>query len=70
LYGPDDHAVRYFKTVDDLVHQAKLLVADTAVRHRLSIRLRERMTGSDHTYASRLATMLKLSGAGDPVSHM
>jgi spore maturation protein CgeB len=69
LFGHDDHAVRYFKTVDDLVQQARALVADAAARLRLSTRLRERMIGGDHTYASRLATMLKLSDTVDPMSH-
>ena len=69
LFGPDDQAVRYFKTVDDMVQQARLLVADAAARRRLSTRLRERMIGGGHTYASRLATMLRLSSTDDLMQH-
>jgi spore maturation protein CgeB len=70
LFGPDDLAVRYFKTVDDLVQQARLLVADAAVRRRLSSKLRERMNAGDHTYAGRLVTMLKLSDTDNPTSNL
>jgi spore maturation protein CgeB len=65
LFGPDDHAARYFNSVEELVGQAKALVADDAARHRLSTQLRRRLVGSNHTYADRLATMLKLCAAGD-----
>src|SRR5262245_34690242 len=32
LFGPEDHAVRYFNTVHGMVQQAKTLVADASVR--------------------------------------
>src|SRR5262245_43648327 len=59
LFGPDDHAVRYFRTNSEMVQQAKLLLADTQARRRLSFRLRERFDLGKHTYANRLATMLE-----------
>jgi spore maturation protein CgeB len=59
LFGPDDHAVRYFKTVSELVRQTKLLLADTDARHRLSLRLAERFSREKHTYADRLTSMLR-----------
>jgi len=68
FFGPDDQSVQYFKAVDDLVQQARLLVGDAAARRRLSTRLRERMARGGHTYADRLATMLKLSDADDLMS--
>jgi spore maturation protein CgeB len=59
LFGPEDRAVRYFKTVSELVQQAKLLLADPESRCRLGLELRKRMVQGRHTYADRLATMLE-----------
>jgi spore maturation protein CgeB len=61
LFGPDDEAVRYFQTADELVQQAKSLVDDAEVRLRLSAKLRERLAAGGHTYVDRLAAMLRLS---------
>jgi spore maturation protein CgeB len=61
LFGPDDHAVRYFKTISELVHQTKLLLADADTRHRLSFQLRERLSRGKYTYADRLVSMLELT---------
>jgi spore maturation protein CgeB len=58
LFGPEDDAVRYFTTNSQMVRQAKLLIADTAARARLSLRLRQRMTGRNDTYSDRLKSML------------
>jgi spore maturation protein CgeB len=68
LFGPDDHAVRYFRTTAEAVQQSKFLLADAAARRRLSIRLRERLAAGKHTYADRLATMMQLSGMCGPPS--
>ncbi|MGP0094517.1 MAG: glycosyltransferase [Xanthobacteraceae bacterium] len=62
LFGPEDHAARYFRTPTELVQQAKILTADAEARRRLSARLRERMAAGGNTYADRLAAMLRLSG--------
>ena len=70
LFGPDDQAVRYFNTVDEMVRQAKRLVADAGARHRLATKLRQRMAGGGHSYADRLATMLKLSNVENLSSHL
>jgi spore maturation protein CgeB len=59
LFGPDDHAVRYFRTTPELVRQTKLLLADTDARHRLSLQLAERFSRGRHTYADRLMSMLR-----------
>lgn len=59
LFGPDDHAVRYFTTVPELVRQTKLLLADADARHRLSSQLAERFNRGKHTYADRLTSMLR-----------
>jgi spore maturation protein CgeB len=61
LFGPEDVTARYFKTIPELVHQAKLLASDGDARQRLSLKLRERMAARNDTYANRLATMLQLS---------
>jgi spore maturation protein CgeB len=58
LFGPDDHAVRYFTTISEMVQQARLLLADADARRRLSSQLCERFNRGGHTYADRLATML------------
>ena len=59
LFGPDGHAVRYFRTVPELVRQTKLLLADADARHRLSSQLAERFNRGKHTYADRLTSMLR-----------
>jgi spore maturation protein CgeB len=61
LFGPDDHAARYFKTISDMVQQAKTLAADASLRRRLSRGLAERMRGRRDTYADRLEAMLRRS---------
>jgi spore maturation protein CgeB len=61
LFGPDNHAVRYFRTADELVQQAKSLVEDAGARLRLSAQLRERLAVAGHTYGDRLAAILRLS---------
>ena len=58
LYG---EAARYFTTPAELVQQAQALVNDPATRYRLSLQLREKVAAGCHTYADRLATMLRLS---------
>lgn len=58
-------AARYFSTTAELVQQAKSLGNDAEARHRLSLRLRDRMAANGHTYADRLATMLRASVVDD-----
>jgi spore maturation protein CgeB len=58
LFGPNDHAVRYFRTIAELVREAKRLLADPTARHRLSTQLRKTIAAGQHTYAHRLADML------------
>jgi spore maturation protein CgeB len=65
FFGPDDHAVRYFSSMEQLVQQAKTLVADEGARRRLSHQLRETLLAGTNTYADRLATILKLCIGGD-----
>jgi spore maturation protein CgeB len=59
LFGPHDHAVRYFRTTSEMVQQTQLLLADAETRCRLSSHLRDRFDRGKHTYATRLATMLE-----------
>jgi spore maturation protein CgeB len=59
LFGPDDDAVRYFASGLQMIQQAKLLLADTAARRRLALRLRQKIQNSNNTYADRLASMLE-----------
>lgn len=60
LFGSNDYAVRYFRTDEELVQEAKYLVAHADVRQRLSTQLRRILVEGRHTYADRLATMLRL----------
>ena len=59
IFGPDDDAVRYFKSTSEMVQQAHILVADPEARGRLSAQLRRRFAASKNTYADRLAKMLQ-----------
>jgi spore maturation protein CgeB len=68
LFGPDDHAVRYFKTNVEMLQEAKLLLADEGARRRLSVGLRERFSAGRHTYADRLSSMLQLTMQDEIVS--
>ncbi len=72
LFGPDDYAVRYFKTIPDLQRQAQNLVGDADVRRRLSLALRQRMAPRRDTYADRIVTMLRLisESSSSPYSMM
>jgi spore maturation protein CgeB len=65
LFGPNDCAVRYFKTNFELVRESKNLIADTGARQRLKLRLRERLALSTGTYADRLAAMLRQTDADE-----
>jgi spore maturation protein CgeB len=62
LFGPEDIAARYFSTPTELVQQARILASDGEARRRLSFRLQDRMASGGHTYADRLAAMVRLSG--------
>jgi hypothetical protein len=70
LFGPQNQAVRYFKTVEEMVEQVKLLLADPELRCRLALQLRKRMAAGRHTYADRLAAMLRLSNSHDTIQHV
>jgi spore maturation protein CgeB len=59
LFGPHGGAVRYFKTIPDLVREARALVADPGERQRMTLQLRERMLQRADTYADRLSAMLR-----------
>jgi spore maturation protein CgeB len=61
IFGPNDGAVRYFKTTIDLVREARNLKADPDARGRLATALRKRMAVRSDTYTDRLTTMLRLS---------
>ena len=59
LYGLEGEAVRYFTDDDELVQQTRALVADDDERQRLAHSARARIVDGRHTYAYRLATMLR-----------
>jgi spore maturation protein CgeB len=61
ILGVENHAARYFRSDTEMVQQANMMVADSTIRLHLQQGLRERMDLSDATYASRLASMLRLT---------
>jgi spore maturation protein CgeB len=65
FFGPEDHAVRYFRTIPEMLRQVEILVADANLRLRLSITLRQRMAARNDTYSDRLEAMLRLSALAD-----
>jgi spore maturation protein CgeB len=70
LFGRENYAVCYFKTIAEMVQQAKILVADAEARRRLSLELRKRLATGGHTYADRLAAILRLSDADESSSRL
>jgi spore maturation protein CgeB len=58
LFGPNDHAVRYFQTTDELVGSAKQLIADGNLRQRLAAAAHRLIVRGPHTYKDRLASIL------------
>ncbi len=68
LFGPDNQAVRYFRTPAELVEGAKFLVANANERRRLAAALRERLVLGRHTYTDRLATILGV--LGEPIAKL
>jgi hypothetical protein len=63
LFGPDGDAVVYFSSPDDAVARTRELVADSARRRRLALRVRELIGRPEHTYAARLREMLRHAAA-------
>ena len=59
LFGED--GARYFKSIPDMVLAAKALASDPPLRHRIALRLKERMSARKDTYADRLNEILQLS---------
>jgi spore maturation protein CgeB len=65
LFGPEGKTACYFKTIAELVQQAKTLKADGELRRRLAVNLRERIKTRNDTYADRVMTMLRLSNGAE-----
>jgi len=65
LFGPENHSARYFRNTSEMVQEAKALVSDPQARRSISVQLRKRIAMGGNSYADRLMTMLRLSGAGD-----
>jgi len=58
FFGRSGQAVIYFKTVADMVEQARALLADPGERTRLAGTAHRLVAGGGFTYADRLDTML------------
>jgi len=63
LFGPENEAVLYFTTTDDIVDRVRWLLDRPADRARLAAAARARITGGRHTYGDRLAVMLATRAA-------
>ncbi len=59
LFGPEGEAVLYFNTIPEMVEKAKRLVNNAPERARLAEEAHRRITSGGHSYADRLATILR-----------
>lgn len=60
IFGEDGQAVRYFKSIPEMVRKAQELIAHEAERSRLAKAVRELVLAGRHTYEDRLKVMLGL----------
>jgi hypothetical protein len=63
LFGPPDEAVVYFRTIGEMLEQARGLLADEPRRRRLGEAVYRRIVSGANTYRDRLAAVLG-AGAG------
>jgi hypothetical protein len=63
LFGPDGECVAYFASMPEAIAALRTLLADEPRRRRLAAACRTRVTTGANTYADRLATMLRTTGA-------
>ena len=61
IFGENDDAVVYFRSVSEGVSGARALVADPARRKRLATAAHALVANGHHTYADRLRTMVAVS---------
>jgi spore maturation protein CgeB len=59
LFGAEGEAVLYFNTIPEMVEKAEWLVNNAPERARLAAEAYHRITSGGHSYADRLATMLR-----------
>jgi spore maturation protein CgeB len=59
LFGAEGEAVLYFNTIPEMVEKAKWLVNNAPERTRLAAEAYRRITSGGHSYADRLATILR-----------
>jgi hypothetical protein len=61
LFGDEGRAVLYFKTAEEMVHKAGLLLSDSGGRKRLAKVAHELVVQGNHTYKDRLAIILRFA---------
>jgi spore maturation protein CgeB len=61
IFGPDGQAVAYFRTPEEAVARARVLLTDDAERARMSAVVQRRIATGRHTYHDRLGIMLSLA---------
>jgi spore maturation protein CgeB len=59
LFGAEGESVLYFNTIPEMVKKAVWLTGNAPERARLSAEAHRRITSGGHTYADRLATILR-----------
>lgn len=58
IFGPDGECATYFRSIDEMLTKAKLLLRSPEERHRLAAAAHHRICTAHHTYGDRLRTML------------
>jgi len=62
MFGADGEAVRYFRSIPEMVDHARSLLDNEAERYRLARTAHARITRGRNTYADRLEAMLETAG--------
>ena len=62
MFGADGEAVRYFRSIPEMVDHARSLLDNDAERTRLARTAHARITRGRNTYADRLEAMLETAG--------
>lgn len=58
IFGPEDRAVRYFATTEELVDKSRVLLRNEEQQRRLAVAVGEHIRTGKNTYGDRLASVL------------
>ena len=62
IFGEEGKAVVYFKSVNEMLKKAKLLLNNEEKRSRLAVKAHDLIVNGGHTYQNRLSAMLDFRG--------